>query len=30
MIEKVPSVGRKVMTAVADRVREAERGQTAH
>lgn len=30
MIEKVPSVGRKVMTAVADRVRAAERGQTAH
>jgi CRP-like cAMP-binding protein len=30
MIEKGPSVGRMVMTAVADRVREAERGQTAH
>ena len=30
MVEKVPSVGRKVMAAVADRVREAERGQTAH
>jgi CRP/FNR family transcriptional regulator, cyclic AMP receptor protein len=30
MIEKVPSVGRKVMAAVADRVRDAERGQKAH
>ena len=30
MVERVPSVGRKVMAAVADRVREAERGQTAH
>ena len=28
MVEKVPSVGRKVMAAVADRVRDAERGQT--
>jgi len=30
MVERVPSVGRKVMAAVADRVRQAERGQTAH
>jgi CRP-like cAMP-binding protein len=30
MMEQVPSVARKVMAAVADRVRAAERGQTAH
>ena len=30
LIDNVPAVGRKVLAAVADRVREAERGQTAH
>jgi CRP-like cAMP-binding protein len=30
MLEEVPPVARKVMAAVAERVRQAERGQTAH
>ena len=30
LIDDVPSVGRKVIAAVAERVRDAERGQTAH
>ena len=30
LIDKVPSVAKKVLAAVAERVREAERGQAAH
>jgi hypothetical protein len=30
LVEQVPSVGQKVMTAVAERIKDAERGKRAH